>query len=267
MKPALPRQRAPGGRALALAAALVLASAAARGEPVRVRYAEGLVHGFLTLQTLDGELLANGDLIQVPNGNRITTRLRFNFRDGSLHDETTVFTQRGRFRLVSDRLVQRGPSFPLPLEMQLDASGDVRVRYTDEDGGSKEERENVDLPADAANGLLPTLLKNVDPKAVPESFGFVAATPKPRLVKLRVSSAGEDRFTTGSETRTATHYVLKVELGGLTGLLAPLVGKQPPDSHVWILGGEAPAFVRSEQPLYAGGPVWRIELTSPVWRR
>ena len=32
----------------------------------------------------------------------------------------------------------------------------------------------------------------------------------------------------------ATHYVLKVEIGGLAGVVAPLVGKQPPDSHVWI---------------------------------
>jgi hypothetical protein len=59
--------------------------------------------------------------------------------------------------------------------------------------------------------------------------------------------------------------VLKVNIGGLKGLLAPLIGKQPPDSHVWILDGEAPAFVKSEQPLFQGGPVWRIELVSPAW--
>jgi len=51
----------------------------------------------------------------------------------------------------------------------------------------------------------------------------------------------------------------------VAGVVAPLVGKQPPDSHVWILGGDTPAFVRAEQPLSAGGPVWRIELTSPAW--
>jgi len=49
------------------------------------------------------------------------------------------------------------------------------------------------------------------------------------------------------------------------GLVAPLVGKQPADTHVWILGGEAPAFVKSEGPLYVGGPIWRIELASPIW--
>jgi len=52
---------------------------------------------------------------------------------------------------------------------------------------------------------------------------------------------------------------------GVAGVVAPIVRKQPPDIHVWILGGEAPAFVKSEGPLYLGGPIWRIELVSPVW--
>jgi hypothetical protein len=149
--------------------------------------------------------------------------------------------------------------------MRIDASGNVTVRYTDDDGTVKDEREHMDLPDDLANGLVPTLLKNVDPNAPPKSLSFIAATPKPRLVKLEVATIGEDRFTTGGEARTATHFVLKVNLGGLTGLLAPLFGKQPPDSHVWILGGDAPAFVRADQPFFAGGPVWRIELAAPSW--
>jgi len=61
------------------------------------------------------------------------------------------------------------------------------------------------------------------------------------------------------------HYVLKVDIGGVKGVMAPLVGKPPPDSHVWILGGTAPAFVKSEQPLFNEGPMWRIELVSPAW--
>jgi hypothetical protein len=95
----------------------------------------------------------------------------------------------------------------------------------------------------------------------------VAATPKPRLVKLAITNGGEESFATGSAGRKATHYVLKVEIGGVAGVVAPLLGKQPPDSHVWILEGEAPAFVKSEQPLFNGGPVWRIELVSPTWPR
>ena len=60
--------------------------------------------------------------------------------------------------------------------------------------------------------------------------------------------------------------VLRVH-GGLAGLLAPLVGKQPKDASVWIIGGEAPGFVRSESQFYQGGPLWRIELASPDYPR
>lgn len=256
-------------RLIGVSMALVLACAVVelRAEPVAVRYPEGVVHGFLVLRTLEGRTLADGDLVQVARGAQITARVTFRFRDGSLHDEAAVFTQRDRFRLVSYRLVQKGKSFPRPLEMSIDGgTGQVDVRYTDDEGESKTESERLDLPPDLANGLVSTLLKNVRPEA-PVSLSYVAATPKPRLVKLEITAAAPDRFSTGQRGRTATHYVLKVDIGGLSGLIAPLVGKKPPDSHVWILGGEAPAFVKSEQSLYTGGPVWRIELVSPAWPR
>ena len=226
------------------------------------------MHGFLALRTLDGALLADGDLIQTAHGERVTARLIFRFKDGSIHDETAVFSQRRVFRLISDHLVQKGPTFPQAIDMTIDAvKGDVVVRYSDDHGEQKTESEHLDLPPDLSNGLILTLLKNVRADAAPKSLSFVAATPKPRLVKLELAVAGRERFSTGSTARTATHYILKVDIGGLSGVLAPLLGKQPPDSHVWILGGEAPAFVKSEQPLYMGGPLWRIELVSPTWPR
>jgi hypothetical protein len=152
--------------------------------------------------------------------------------------------------------------------MTIDAGkGQVTVRYSDDHGRPRVESQQMKLPSDLANGLILTLLKNAGPDVLRRSVGFVAATPKPRLVKLAISSAGEEPFTTGATARKATHYVLKVDIGGISGVVAPLVGKQPPDSHVWILGGDAPAFVKAEQPLYNEGPVWRIELTSPVWPR
>jgi hypothetical protein len=262
----LPDSRATGG-VLAGLLAVLLCAQTIEAEPVRVRHTEGIVHGFLTLRTLDGTSIADGDLIQTARGDRVTARLVFRFRDGSVQDETAVFTQRQQFRLVSSHLIQKGPTFPKPLDMSIQAAtGQVVVRYSD-DGEEKTETEHLDLPPDVANGFILTLLKNVRPEAPPKSLSFVAATPKPRLVKLEITAAGKERFSTGRLGRTATHYVLKVDIGGLSGVLAPLLGKQPPDSHVWIHGGEAPAFVRSEQPLYLGGPMVRIELVSPSWRR
>jgi hypothetical protein len=245
---------------------VILSSIPMLAAPVPVRYAEGLVHGFLSLRTTDGTLVANGDLIQHLQGGRVSSRLVFHFKDGSLRDETSIFSQRQSFRLISNHLVQKGPTFPQPLDLRIDcASGQVMVRYTDDHGQEKVESEQMKLPPDLANGITLMLLKNIAPGSALPSMSMVLATPKPRLVKLELADAGEDPLTTGSLSRKATHYVVKIEIGGLAGLVAPLIGKQPPDTHVWILGGEAPAFVKSEGPMFLGGPIWRTELVSPVW--
>jgi len=55
------------------------------------------VHGFLSLRLPEGGVLANGDLIQDSRDDRVTSRLLFHFKDGSLHDETAVFSQRTIF--------------------------------------------------------------------------------------------------------------------------------------------------------------------------
>jgi hypothetical protein len=250
------------GPAAALACCVTLS-----GEPVVVKHVEGSAHGFLVLRTLGGTAIADGDMIQFAVGNRVTNRLVFHFKDGSLHDETTVFSQGREFRLLSDHLVQKGPAFPQPLDLTIDRGGDVTVRSSAEGGPPEVETEHFDLPLDVSNGLIPTLLKNVRPDASPKTLSYLAFTPKPRLVKLAVTTAGEEHFSIGGSGRTATHFVLKVEIGGFSGLVAPLIGKQPPDLHVWILGGEVPAFVKAELSLYFGGPVWRIELASPSWQR
>ncbi len=90
--------------------------------------------------------------------------------------------------------------------------------------------------------------------------------PKPRLVKLEIVPQGQEPFSVGSYSHKAIHYVVKVKMGGVTGVVAHLVGKQPPDTQVWVLGGNAPAFVRSEGPLYDDGPICRMEMANPaVW--
>ena len=254
--------------AILLACSILLQQKPILAAPIAVRHTEGLVHGFLTLRTQAGELLADGDLIQVAHGDRVTSRLVFHFKDGSINDETAVFAQRANFRLLNDHLIQKGPAFQHPMEVMIDAlTGQVTVHTTDDDGKEKVMTEHLRLPPDVSNGLVLTLLKNIRSDVPETKVSMVAASPKPRLVKLAITPQGEEPFSVGGSSRKATHYVVKVEIGGAAGVVAPLLGKQPPEVHVWILGGPAPAFVKSEGPLYYGGPIWRIELTSPVWPR
>ncbi len=235
-------------------------------EQVPVRYTEGLVHGFLVLRSPAGETLADGEVQQTARGNRVTTRLEFHFKDGSFHQETTVAYQGKTFQLISDHVMQKGPSFPHPIEVSITkANGQVTIHYTDDDGKEKTINDHVTLPPDVANGMTLILLTNIRPATPKTTVSMLATTPKPRLVKLVITPNGEESFVVGSLKHTATHYVIKVDLGGVAGKVAPVVGKQPPDIHVWILSDEAPVFVKMEGPLYNEGPIWRIELASPIW--
>jgi hypothetical protein len=240
----------------------------APAERIPVRHVEGTVHGFLALRTQEGRVLAVGDLFEVVRGEKVISRLLFRFKDGSVDDETTVFSQAqgGDFQLISDRHIQKGPSFPHPMELSIDArSGQVTARSTGKDGKEEVTTEHLDLPPDLANGLILSIAKNIRPNTPETKVSFVVATPKPRLVKLAISPRGEEPLSLVGSLRKAMHYEIKIELGGVAGVVAPLIGKQPPSVQIWIVGGQAPAFVREEGQLYEGGPIWSIQLTSPVW--
>jgi hypothetical protein len=238
----------------------------APAEPVPVRHMEGTVHGFLALRTKEGRVLAVGDLFQVVRGDRVSSRLLFRFKDGSVDDETAVFSQRGNLQLITDRHIQKGPSFPHPMDLSIDVrSGQVTVRSTGKDGKEEVQGDHLDLPPDLYNGMILSLVKNIRPETAETKVSMLVATPKPRLVKLAISPRGEEPFSLVGSSRKAMRYEIRIELGGVAGAVAPLLGKQPPNSQIWIIGGQAPAFVREEGPLYQGGPIWSIQLTSPVW--
>jgi len=45
-----------------------------------------------------------------------------------------------------------------------------------------------------------------------------------------------------------------------------LVGKQPPNIQAWVIGGQAPTFIREQGPTFPDGPILTIQLASPVWQ-
>ena len=234
--------------------------------PVPVRFIEGSLHGFLVLSTSQGVLIASGDLLQVARDGEVRSRLVFHFKDGSVLDETVVFTQRNVFTMQSYHLVQRGPVFPEDTEISLErASGKYHVKTrTRKDGRERVRDGTLDLPPDTCNGMVLTIVKNLSAGAG-ETVHMVAFTPAPKIIQLELAPAGEQKVVVGGTEKTATHYVLKPILGTWLKLFASLLGRTPPDNHAWIVTADVPAFVKFEGPLYMNGPVWRIELTSPRW--
>jgi hypothetical protein len=230
--------------------------------PVAVRFPEGSLHGFLAVRALDGGILGYGEQLQGFRDGTIETHLLLRFDDGSIHDETVVFTQQKVFTMRSYRLVQQGPSFPKPMDASLDrASQQYKVKYRDGDKTEKMAGGRLELPPDLYNGMQSIILKNLA-KGASETVQLVAFTPEPKIVGAKLSAGGSDSFYLGKIEKKAIDYLLKPQLGVL-GVLASVIGKKPPDYHYWILDGEAPAFLAFEGPLYVDGPIWRVELTSP----
>lgn len=271
VRPFPPRSRSFHSQLRQLSCALVLASAflalppAARSEAIPVHHLEGTLHGFLSLSNQQGKILAVGDLFQVAEGDRVTAHLVFHFRDGSLDDETAVFTQHESFQLISDHHIQKGSFFKQPIDLSIDvASGEVTVRTTGKDGKEDVKSEHMDLPPDLYNGIINTIAKNLQHDASETKVSMIVATPKPRLITLAFSPLPEATYTLAGFKRKALGYNIKLQLGGIAGVVAPLVGKQPPDLQIWVTAGELPTFVRETGPSFEDGPILTMQLTSPT---
>src|SRR5262245_5498093 len=249
-------------RLVALVFALVLPSVS---HAFPVRHPEGQVYGVLQLSSPAGDVLAQGELIQAVRGQEVESRLTFRFRDGSLHDERVTYSQQKVFGLMRYQLVQRGPAFPIAAQVEFDRSGQYRARLREQRSEKDEVAEGrLEMPPDVYNGMPLVLLRNLR-AGEPASGHYLAFTPKPHVLKMDVRTEGEESFMVGPITRKAVRYLVKLDLGGILGLIAPLVGKDPPDIRYCIVAEPVPAFVRFEGPFYLNGPVWRIELAGPRW--
>ncbi len=256
-------------RTLLLVAAVAIALVSAPGSgrahaaAVAVRYPEGVSRGFLALKSPAGEVLADGDLLQVVRLEGVESRLVFRFRDGSLHDETVFFSQLRAFALLSYRLLQRGPTFPEELDVSVERGSDrYRVRAKRPGAAEQVSEGTFALPPDVYNGMLIMLLRNLA-RGTGQTVHVLAFTPKPLLVPLELTPLREETVLAGERRVAAVHYALRPKLGLVRSTVAALLGRTPADYHCWIATEGPPAFVAIDGPLYSGGPTWRIETVSP----
>jgi hypothetical protein len=252
--------------ALFLVIASVPLASPVHAAPVPVRFVEGVAHGFLVLSDTKGTRLASGDFLQTRQGEEVKCRLLLHFKDGSVHDETAVFTQHKVFILQSYHLIQKGAAFRDEMDVHMERSGAYRVKVKPHKEAEKVLEGKLDLPQDVYNGMVPTIGKNIE-KGRAETVHIVAFTPTPRVIELEMVPDGEEKVHIGDLPKSASHYLLKPKLGLLLKMGAAILGKTPPDTHLWTIYTEVPAFVKLEGPLAVDGPIWRVELASPVWAK
>jgi len=238
----------------------------AHAEPALVRSVQGCVRGFLEMTSEDGRVVASGDAVQVVHGDRVTIQTLFTFKDGSIDEETAVLSQHRTYQLISDHHIQKGPFFPHPMDVFVDArSGQVTIRSIGKDGKQEVKTYHLQLPPDLANGMVTLVIENMRAGASETTVSMVVATPEPRVIKLVISNRGEESFWLAGAPRKAVHHEIKIELGGIVGIVAPLIGQAPPNIQIWTMSGQAPTFVREQGPIFPDGPMMTIQLASPTW--
>jgi hypothetical protein len=82
-----------------------------------------------------------------------------------------------------------------------------------------------------------------------------------------VTADGEEAYDIWGARHKAKRYRIKVDIGGVAGAIAPVLGKAPKGGFIGLAEGEPPAVLRAESQFYLNGPVWRMELASPTWGR
>ena len=239
---------------------VALSSNAQRSQPVLVHQVQGTSHAFLVLRSETGAIIGFGEVLQLVHGDRVMSRLTYHFRDGSIDDDAAVYSQRHVFHLIRDHHLQHGPFFLKPSDCLITESGEVTLRTIGKDGKQKVETSHINLPPDLSNGFTGTMLLNASPRGGPFKLSFVVPAEKGRLIELSIDVAGEASFSPIIGVhREATVFRVHPELGGMPGIIAPLLGKQPKDVSVWVLEGPVPSLVREIGPLEEGGPIVSVE--------
>ena len=246
----------------------ILLGAGARSEQIPVRHIQYPMHRLMVARLETGKIIASGEFTQVVQGDEVTMHMIYRFVDGSIDDETTTYRQQGTFRLIRNHHIEKGPFFAKPVDFTVEAAtGIATSRTADKNGRIHVENEHMDLPDDLANGFVGTLLLNVPHNTTPFRVGILAPVRGGRLIRILISPEGEQPFHLTGQTLKATVFRIHPELGGIVGVIAPLIGLQPKDVLVWVLEGDEPAVVRIVGQLGGYGPVVSSDLEGASFGR
>jgi hypothetical protein len=233
--------------------------------PIPAKQKQGALHGFLLLEAQDGKVIAVGDQTSYVHGDTMHCRLVFHFRDGSIDDEVATFRQTSVFQLIEDHHVQKGPAFPKQLDATINVPKGLVTWRESSKGKEETKQQHMKLPPDLVNGMISLVVENFPANASEFDVSYLAVGSKPRVVKMAVRPDGEDKILVGGDEQHAKRFNIHIDLGGVAGVVAPAIGKQPPDLKIWTLGSEIPVFVKLMGPIYEDGPVWTMLLAAPHW--
>jgi hypothetical protein len=229
-------------------------------EPIAVRHAPGVLHGFPSMSDTAGQVIADGELTQERRDRALVVHISWDFADGRRVQE------RDEFR-IDRSLVQKRFSWVETKNghelrrFEIDFGAARAVAATiDEKGEMQREEERLELPPGRSFAGYGTALAVGELSLGPGAearITFVAFTPKPRTVTLRISRDGEEPIPVAGRSIGSDRYTLHPEIPFPVNVFA-----NAKDAHLWFTHTAPPGLIRAEQNLIAkDDPVVVIDVT------
>ena len=241
-------------------AVLLLLGASPDLPPVPARHSQGALHGFPSMSDTAGRVIADGELTQERAGPRLLVHIRWAFPDGRRVEERDEFhvdraTVQTRFAWSEAKNGIELRRFEVDF-----GAGKASAMTLDEKGQVKREEAELELaPGRAFTGYGTALaVSELALEAGADSrLVFVAFTPKPRTVTLRISRGSEEGIVVAGRPIATDRYTLHPEIPFPVSLFA-----KAPDAHLWFTHTGPPALVRAEQNLITkDDPIVVIDVT------
>lgn len=230
-------------------AALLLGLAALPAFTVELRYPQADLHGFPSMSDEKGSVIADGELTQRQDGDRLLVHARWRFKDGLVAEEDDVLLMRPELSQESFRWVERRGTDEVrraEVDFRTGKASFSRI----EDGKVKKWDEKLDLPRGKAftgysvalaASQLRDALANKDAR---RSLTFVAFTPKPRTIELEIARSPGARIRAAGRELAADRFTLHPKIPFPLSIVA-----HAPDAYLWFTRASPPGLLRAEQNL------------------
>jgi hypothetical protein len=246
-----------------LALAGALAALLARGAlAVELTSREGELFAFPALEDDHGRVIADSNLRQWIDGDRLHVRIEHALEDGRHIVERTRFKQ-GRFLAQEwwSWEERRGGRLARRFEVDLDR-GHATGRKAKEQGGEDRWDEDVKVePGLTFVGTgVPYAVKNVRDRVVRGErirLRAIVFLPKPMSLPILVKSGGRERIEIAGHAVDTDKVEVRPDLAGLEKIVE--LFKDPAGADVWLHHGRPPMLLRIRYPLLeVGDPAVRI---------
>jgi hypothetical protein len=235
-------------------------AADAPAQLLRLPLAEGAAHGFPMMCDAEGRRLADGEFIQIPEGDRLHVKLSYDFGAGHRIEENTVMRQRPTLAQEEWTWTETRAGAVVRRFSVHFATGQATAEKPAE-AGRKQWEEDLNIePGRTFAGFAFTLaiesLRERLRRGETVELQAVGFTPKPRLVTVEITFGGRDEMTMGHRRVTGERFIVHPKIPWVAKLFI-----NAPDTRIWLIDPAPNGFLRWEGSLAEpDDPVVRVDL-------